>query len=85
MLFDYSRASIKTLLSEFCNRMRDEGVGSISIRYVGGESLESSIKEMNFIEDKRTQAKVLVYPGAEPNQFLLNKENWYLLEGDNDV
>lgn len=85
ILFDDTRESIKMLLSEFCNQMRDKGAGSISIRYVGGKSLESSIKEMNFIEDKRTQTKMLVYPGVEPNQFLLNKENWYFLEGDNDV
>ncbi|MBI5586778.1 MAG: GNAT family N-acetyltransferase [Deltaproteobacteria bacterium] len=78
--------AVKTLLSEFCIQMRKDSVGSVSIRYLGASSVEAQIKGMNFFEDKRNETRVYVFcpPSQTESGFILNSENWYILEGDND-
>lgn len=78
---------LNTLLSEFCLRMRKDSVGSVSIRYLGAGSVEAKLKEMNFFEDKRNKTRVYVFcpPSQAESGLIFNSENWYILEGDNDI
>lgn len=88
MLFDDGiDGASKTLLSEFCLRMRKDSIGSVSIRFLGSDTVEAGLREMNFFEDKRNETRVYAYcqdPEAQAD-FLFDSENWYLLEGDNDI
>jgi len=79
--------AVKVLFSEFCIRMRKDSVGSVSIRFLGSHAIEAKLKEMNFFEDKRNETRVYAYcPPSQPRSALFfNSENWYILEGDNDI
>ena len=88
MLCDPAQSdALTTLFSEFCIRMRKDSVGSVSIRFLGSHSTEAKLKGMNFFEDKRNETRVYVYcpPSQAGKGFFLDSENWYILEGDNDI
>ncbi|MFQ5736280.1 MAG: GNAT family N-acetyltransferase [Thermodesulfobacteriota bacterium] len=88
MLCDPDRSdAVKVLFSEFCIRMRGDSVGSVSIRFLGPSSIEAKLKGVNFFEDKRNETRVYVYcpPSQARGALFLDSENWYILEGDNDI
>jgi phthiocerol/phenolphthiocerol synthesis type-I polyketide synthase E len=74
------------LLSGFLLFQRKEGIDSISIAYAGTQLLVKKLQEFGFsIRDKEN--KISIY-GPSDSPFLsclLEKENWYLMPGDNDI
>jgi len=87
ILFLPSEKILDALLSEFSLYMRGKGIGSISIRYLGGKFLTGKLREFNFIRDWRNRTKVLIYVDKDlsPISDIIEQENWHFLEGDNDI
>ena len=74
------------LLSEFILYLRGLNVESISILLFGCRPLAKKLKSFGFVL-REEESRILVYldknsPHAE---FVLNTENWFLLEGDRDI
>lgn len=75
-----------SLLSEFILFQRKKGVESISIIYFGSEDFEKKLKKYLFFVTNR-ETKLLGYmdTGSPIYSFTPDKNNWYLLEGDEDI
>ena len=74
------------LLSEFILYLRGLNVESISILLFGCRPLAEKLRSFGFVL-RGEESRILVYldknsPHAE---FVLNTENWFLLEGDRDI
>ncbi len=87
VLFIDSESIRDSLFAEFILYMRETGIGSISIRYFGGNPLSRQLRRFGFFFVREEDCNVLVYSDrASPlTPFLLHGENWYFLEGDLDV
>jgi len=86
MLFIESDKILGTLLVKFILFLRKKGIGSISIYYLGNNSLERKLKEFNFFLRKEEDVKVLIYSRNNSMESeLLDKNKWYFLAGDNDA
>lgn len=86
MLFLNFDSALESLLSEFIHYLREQDVESISILLFGCPSLEKKLKSFDFVR-RDEESRILVYPAKNsPNaEFVLNTENWFLLEGDRDI
>jgi len=86
MLFVMSEGAIDALLAKFALFIRDHGIGSISIYYLGNKSIEMRLKKFNFYKVKKEDKNVIIYnPNYKFETNLLDSENWHFLEGDNDI
>ncbi|MEC4686297.1 MAG: GNAT family N-acetyltransferase [Nitrospirota bacterium] len=76
-----------SLFAEFILYMRREGIGSISIRYLGGGMLTRQLKNFGFFLVKEEDSSMLVYSDKTSplTPYLLQGDNWYFLEGDLDI
>ena len=78
--------TLDSLLSEFLLFQRKEGIDSVSISYTGAQSLVKKLQEFGFsIRDKESKIVFYVPVDSPFLSYLLDKENWYLLAGDNDI
>jgi predicted N-acetyltransferase YhbS len=85
LFLDFGSA-LDILLSEFIVYLRDQDVESLSILLFGSPSLAKKLKSFGFLL-REEESRILVYldrnsPYAD---FVLNRENWLLLEGDRDI
>jgi hypothetical protein len=86
MLSFNSPETLNRLLSEFIFYMRRQEMGSISIRCLGAPGLCEALHQFNFIEYKKEAGPVVLYTDhASFFPELYQKDNWYFLEGDNDI
>jgi len=78
--------TLDSLLSEFLLFQRKEGIDSISISYAGTKLLVKKLQEFGFsIRDKESKVGLYVPLDSPVQSYLLEKENWYLMAGDNDI
>lgn len=85
LFLDFGSA-LDILLSEFIVYLRDQDVESLSILLFGCPPLAKKLKSFGFLL-REEESRILVYldrnsPYAD---FVLNRENWLLLEGDRDI
>ena len=82
-----SEETLDSLLAEFSRLMRREGVGSISIRYLGGGRLMRALRQHNYVRDFRNRQRVYFFqpPGVHLPAGTFDATDWHFLEGDNDV
>jgi hypothetical protein len=75
-----------SLLSEFLLFIRKQGFDSVNIRYTGPKLIANKLKEYGF-SVRDTERKIAIYvPSNFPLlPYILDKENWFLSQGDNDV
>lgn len=87
VLFDDAESVRDPLFAEFILHTRREGIGSISIRYLGGGLLAGQLRSFGFFLVKEEDSRVLVYSDKTSplTPFLLQGDNWYFLEGDLDI
>jgi hypothetical protein len=86
MLFAGFDSDLDSLLSESILYLRGQKVESVSILLFGCPSLAKKLKSFGFFLRKE-ESRILVYldrnsPHAD---CVLNRENWFLLEGDRDI
>ncbi len=86
MLFLDFGLTLDSLLSSFVLYLRDQNVESVSILLFGCPSLAKKLKNFGFVR-REEESRILVYldensPCADS---VLNRENWFLLEGDRDI
>jgi len=78
--------TLDSLLSQFLLFERKEGVDSVSISYTGTQLLVKKLQEFGFsIRDKEGKAAIYVPLDSPLTSCLVEKENWYLMPGDNDI
>lgn len=87
VLFVDSESIRDSLFAEFILYMRREGIGSISIHYLGGGLLSRQLRNFGFFLVKEEDSSVLVYSDKTSplTPYLLQGDNWYFLEGDIDI
>ncbi len=75
------------LFSEFILYARKEGMGSITIRYLGEGPVLRELKRFGFFRYGAEEARVLIHcgEGSPLPSLLLRKERWHFLEGDLDI
>ncbi|MBI5180231.1 MAG: GNAT family N-acetyltransferase [Nitrospirae bacterium] len=81
-----TEAILDALLSEFLIFQREKGMDSVLAGYMGTYNFIKKLLSYGFsIKDK--ESKVLAYiPSDSPYlSLLLNRENWHLMPGDNDI
>jgi len=83
MLCEPSTEVTRLLLAEFSRFIRKKEMGSLSVDYLGGSSLENTLREFNFLPIENEADLIIFGTGLDPA--LLDKENWHFLAGDNDV
>jgi hypothetical protein len=78
--------ALKSLLAQFIIFLRKEKIDSVSILILGPPSLVKNLKAFGF-HSRKENSKVLIYiHGKSPHlPLVMNKENWFLLEGDRDI
>lgn len=82
---DMDRA-LEVLLSEFLLAKRKENIDRVTINYFGNEEFIKKLKEFNFIIRDTSGCVILhVDPGHAFASVLADPNNWYLMDGDNDV
>ncbi len=77
--------SLDLLISEFIRYARKQGIDSVSLNMFGNSRVKNKLAKFGFIL-RETGNKVVVYsnnPLVKPH--LLNRDNWFFLNGDNDV
>lgn len=86
MLFSDSGSALDRLLSEFIVYLRGRDVESISVLLFGCPPLKKKLRSFGFVR-REEESRILVYPDRNSPyaEFLLNGENWLLLEGDRDI
>ncbi len=86
LLYANSDFALRCLLTQFILFVRKEKVDSISISILSPPSLVKSFKALGF-HSRKENSKVMIYvDGASPYlPLVMNKENWFLLEGDRDI
>lgn len=73
------------LISQFISFVRKKGIETISIIYLGNSNLVNKLREYNFsIRDSHRKIVAYVDPDSPFAKDLYDRENWYLMEGDND-
>lgn len=75
-----------SLMSEFINFSSRISVDSISICYAGSQAFVKKITEYGFSIRDRDE-KIVIYTQADAplHDFLSQEDNWYLMQGDNDI
>jgi hypothetical protein len=86
MLFLDFGPTFETLLTEFILYSRGQELESISIFLFGCPTLVKKLRSFGFF-CREEESRIMVYldknsPYAE---LVLNKSNWFLLEGDRDI
>jgi len=86
MLFLDFGSALENLLSEFILYLRGQNIESISILLFGCPPLRKKLKSFGFVR-REEESRILVYLDRNSlyADFVLNRENWLLLEGDRDV
>lgn len=75
-----------SLLAEFLISQRKKGISSVSLNYMGTHLLIDKLKEYGFsIREKINKVLFFTSPESPFQSRLSDKENWYLLPGDNDI
>ncbi|MCP4580783.1 MAG: GNAT family N-acetyltransferase [candidate division Zixibacteria bacterium] len=77
---------LDTLLSKYLLYIRNQEIDSVSYVYFGDKAIINKFKKYNFI--KRDGARrIMVYIDRQSPYLncLLDKNNWHLMEGDNDI
>ena len=86
MIFIKSNRILDTLLAKFILYLREKGIGSISIYYMGNNLVEEKLKQFNFFLRKEEDTRILIYSrNSSFEAQLLDKNNWHFLAGDNDI
>lgn len=75
-----------SLMTEFIRYHRNKGLEAVSIIYFGNEDIVMKLKQYRFFITN-TEEKVIAYadPDSPLISCIMNKSNWYLLKGDQDV
>lgn len=75
-----------SLLSEFLIYQRARGIDAVSISFIGSHALMEELREYGF-SNRGRESKIMIYapPDSPLGPYLLDKENWYLMPGDNDI
>jgi len=78
--------ALDSLLSGFLLYQRARGIDAVSISFIGCNVLREKLKKYGF-SLRDNSRKVIGYsvPGITDLRDALEKENWYLLPGDNDI
>ena len=79
---------IEPLLLGFADHVRKEGWHSISLSYLGPASFEHVLQRVGFFVRKPSRKLVVYFDRSLPDptrQMILNKENWFLFDGDMDI
>lgn len=86
MLFLNFGLALESLLSEFILYLRGRDIESISILLFGCPPLAKKLKNFGFIR-REEESGILVYRDRNSPyvDIVLNRENWFLLEGDRDI
>lgn len=87
-LFAADNQEIAYLISEFIRQMRALKINSISITYLENGYLRGIIRRHNFSKRATTRACMVFIDANYPEndrEFILDKNNWFLLEGDMDL
>lgn len=86
MLFLNFGSALDSLLSEFILYLRGQDVESISIFLFGCPPLAKKLKGFGFFR-REEESRILVYldKNSPYADFVLNRSNWFLLEGDRDI
>ncbi len=80
------QATLSALLSGFITFQRKEGIDSISISFTGNRYFLKKLKRYGFFLRSKEGRVIIYLPPDSPHlSFLLDKKNWYLLPGDNDI
>lgn len=86
MLFLNFGSALDNLLSEFILYLRGQDVESISVLLLGCPSLARKLRSFGFFR-RDGESSVLVYldRSSPDTDFILDRNNWFLLEGDRDI
>ncbi len=86
VLFIDSERIRDALFAEFVIKMRERGVGLLSVRCLGGGLLEKQLRRFGFFPVKEEDSNVVLCadPKSTHAPMLLKRENWYFLDGDTD-
>lgn len=86
MLFLDFGSTFETLLSEFILYLRGQDVESISILLFGCPTLAEKLRSFGF-HPREEDSSVMIYldKNYPCSDFILNRNNWLLLEGDRDI
>jgi len=86
LLWDNNEISPDCLLAEFSLFMRNKGVGSIDIRYLGNPNFVEHLKRFNFHDHREAAAEVMIFAGRDipVMQQVLTRDNWHFFAGDTD-
>jgi hypothetical protein len=80
--------ALEMLFIEFVRRLRLERAASVSITYLGAREVTDRLKRVGFYK-RPSQEHVVVYLSRHATEGdlceILNKDLWYLTEGDKDV
>jgi malonyl CoA-acyl carrier protein transacylase len=78
--------TLDSLLPQFLLFQREEGIDSVSISYTGTQLFVKKLQEFGFsIRDKEGKVAIYVPSDSPVLSYVLEKENWYLMPGDNDI
>lgn len=79
-------ARLDLLLSEFLRFQKRKGIQFVSISFMGSQIFVEKLQKFGF-SIRSEDDKVIIYvpSDSEYSPYLLEKENWYLMHGDNDV
>ncbi len=75
--------NLDALLAEFIVHLRKEKLFAISMSYLGSNAVEEKLKAWGFVKREEGQS-IMVFADSsfDHAQYLLNKDHWHLLEGD---
>ena len=86
LLYENSDFALNSLLAQFIIFSREKRVDSVSVLILSPPSLVENLKAFGF-HFRKENSKVLIYIEEESPHLplVMNKENWFLLEGDRDI
>ena len=73
------------LMAQFLRYQRNQGIDSVSIGYFGNESLVKQMERFSFSRREYHRSFAVYASKESANTFLLDRNNWYFMEADNDI
>ncbi len=86
LLFINNGSALDALLAEFILYMRQQGVGSLTIQYFGGNTLSDKLRAFQFLPHTGSNLSVMGYWDSKfgLQEILGDPGKWYILDSDTD-
>ena len=83
------RRVLESLLIRFSSRMRRDGLDSIHLIFLGGDTMNASLRALQFVPASRDDRPLIAYVGNSPSEQLrslvADPRKWLLFDGDLDL